>query len=347
MADEKPFDATTAKLARARRDGDLPRSSEINAVASVACASFVLFGILGVVAAAAREALVRAAAGSVPSGDVPHDIARHVQTGPYVVLGGAVFAVVAAALLGAVGATFAQARALTVKFPAPKLDKLNPFAGLKRMFSRDAVVSGAKALVVASAVAGCVVPAAREAFAAVGGNGDGAALASLVVRALRSLFASALAVAALFAIGDFGLENAKWRKRLRMTFDEIKRDSKSSDGDPLVRGRRRAAHRALVRGSIGRVADATFVVTNPTHVAIALEYRPPEIAVPRILVRAIDAGAREVKRRALELRVPIVENVPLARALLHATDVGDVIPPEAYVPVAAIVAMLARTGALR
>ena len=87
-------------------------------------------------------------------------------------------------------------------------------------------------------------------------------------------------------------------------------------------------------------------MTNPTHVAIALEYRPPEVAVPRVLVRAIDDGASEVKRLARELRVPIVENVPLARELLATTDVGDYIPPGAYAAVAAIVALRVREKAI-
>lgn len=329
MPEEKPFEPTPGRLARARREGDLPRSSDVNAVASLAIASLGLFAVLGIAASAARAALERAAFGT-PS------------AGPYAMLAFACGAVVACASLGALTATFAQARTFTFRFPTPKFAKLDPFAGVKRMCSRDAAVGGAKAFVVASAVTAAIVPSAREAFAALTSGADAAGLAALVVRALRTILASALAVAALFAVGDVALERAKWRKRLRMSFDEMRRDSKSSDGDPLVRGRRRAAHRALVRGSIARVAEAAFVVANPTHVAIALSYRPPEIAVPRVVVRAIDAGAREVKRRARALGIPIVENVALARALLAATDVGDAIPPETYAPVAAIVALLAR-----
>ncbi len=331
MAEEKSFDPTPAKLAKARRDGDVPRSADANAVASLACASLALFATLGILAGAARDALVRAAAAPA-----------FIAAGPYVELGGVAVAIVACALVGAVGATLAQARTIAFKFPAPKMDKLNPFAGLKRMLSRDALVGGVKALVVAGAVAAAVGPAARDVFAAVGGAAAPGELAALVVRALQGVVGSALVVASFFATVDIALERAKWRKRLKMSLDELKRDSKASDGDPLVRGRRRQAHRALVRGSIGRVKDAAFVVTNPTHVAIALDYRPPEVAVPCVLVRAIDAGAREVKRRARACGVPIIENVPLARALLAATDVGDPIPPETYAPIAAIVALLAR-----
>ena len=317
-------------MAKARRDGDIPRSSDVNAIASLACASLGLFLVLDPAAGAARTALAQAASGRAP------------DPGPYVVFGLVVLVVIVCALIGAVAATYAQARAFTVKFPAPKFEKLNPFEGLKRMLSRDAAIGGAKALVVSAAVAGAVVPAARDTFAALADVAAPARLGAIVVGAIRTTLVSALLVATLFAIVDLFLERAKWRKRLKMSFDELKRDSKQNDGDPLVRGRRRQAHRALVRGSIANVKNAAFVITNPTHVAIALDYRPPSIAVPRVIVRAIDAGAREVKRRARELGVPIVENVPLARALLASTDVGEPIPPDAYAAVAAIVAMLAR-----
>ena len=330
MAEEKPFDPTHARIAKARRDGDIPRSADVNAVASLACASLGLFLILDLAAGAARTALAQAASG------------RAIDPGPYVVFGLVALAVIACALVGAVAATYAQARTITVKFPAPKFEKLNPFEGLKRMLSRDAAIGGAKAFVVSVAVACAVVPAGRDTFAAVAGAASPAQLGAIVVRAIRAVLVAALLVAAAFAVVDMFLERAKWRKRLKMSFDELKRDSKQNDGDPLVRGRRRQAHRALVRGSIANVKNASFVITNPTHVAIALEYRPPAIAVPRVLVRAIDAGAQEIKRRARELGVPIVENVPLARALLASTDVGAPIPPGAYAAVAAIVAMLAR-----
>ena len=333
MADEKPFDPTPARMAKARRDGDLPRSADLNAVASLACASLGLFLMLDLAASAARTALAQAAAG------------RSLEPGPYLVLALVALVVIVCALVGAVAATYAQARTITVKFPAPKFEKLNPFEGLKRMFSRDAVIGGLKALIVSAAVTSAVVPAARETFAALAGSASPAHLGAIVVGAIRAMLASALVIAAGFAVIDLFLERAKWRKRLKMSFDELKRDSKHNDGDPLVRGRRRQAHRALVRGSIANVKNAAFVVTNPTHVAIALEYRPPAVAVPRVLVRAIDAGAREVKRRARLLGVPIVENVPLARALLASTDVGEPISPDAYAAVAAIVAMLAREPA--
>ena len=128
-----------------------------------------------------------------------------------------------------------------------------------------------------------------------------------------------------------------------MSHDELKRELKEQDGDPLARGRRRSLHRRIARTSIARIKDAAFIVTNPTHIAIALEYRPPDIAVPRVLVRSADEAAMRVREIAHLHDIPTIENVPLARSLYAKTRPGDYIPQETYVAVAEIVAQLRRT----
>lgn len=161
--------------------------------------------------------------------------------------------------------------------------------------------------------------------------------------ALRTAFAACV-VGAVFAALDFGVQYARWRNRLRMSFEELKRDRKEHDGDPLARGRRRALHRRIARGSLQRVKDAAFVVTNPTHIAVPLEYRPPEIAVPRVLLCAADEAAARVRELAAAYGIPVVENVPLARLLYAGGEPGAYIPPDAYIAVAEIVAALGMAG---
>jgi flagellar biosynthesis protein FlhB len=240
-----------------------------------------------------------------------------------------------------------QAGGPAFRFPAPSLKRLDPAAGLRRMFGRDAATGIAKALATATAVACATFPAVRDAFAANAANAGAVALVGIVGGALVFAFAGASATAVVFAAVDLALERAKWKRRLRMSFAELKRDLKQTEGDPLQRGRRRQAHRDLVRGSIGRLKDAAFVIANPTHVAIALEYAPPAVAVPRVLIRAVDAGARAVVERARILGVPVVRNVALARALLATAEVGRPIPRDQYGAVAFVVASLARAGALK
>jgi flagellar biosynthesis protein FlhB len=335
VSEEKRFDATPSRLARARREGDRPRSQDAGAVASLGAGVVALCVTLGALSAACRRALVDAAAPA------------HLSPGPYLLVAGCALGVAAGALAGSLLAAVATGGGLAFVMPSLKPAKLDPIAGLKRIFSRDAALAGAKALIVAGAVGLAIAAPVRETFARAQLGTSAAQTASLAGHALAGVAASALAVAALFACGDVALERAKWRRRLRMSLEELKRDRRQNDGDPLLRGRRRQAHRNLVRGAIARVAEAAFVVANPTHVAIALEYRPPAVAVPRVLVRARDAGALEVKRRANALGIPVVENVELARSLFASCGAGEYIPPTAYAPVAAIVAALLRAGTLK
>ena len=136
-----------------------------------------------------------------------------------------------------------------------------------------------------------------------------------------------------------------WLRKLRMSFEERKRESKEHDGDPFARGRRRALHRSLLRGAIAKVKDASFVVANPTHVAVALEYRPPDVPVPLVVVRAAGSAALRVRALAGVHRVPVIENVALARALYDDARVGQPIGRIHYVAVAEIVAALSRARA--
>ncbi len=335
MSEEKRFDATPSRLARARREGDRPRSQDATAVVSLGAGVLAAGALLGPLAGAFRRALVDAA------------FPARLSAAPYALAAACVLGVAASALAAALSAAVAQGGGLAFVAPAPNFRRLDPFAGLLRMFSRDAVVAGAKALVVAAAVGIAVAAPVREVFARAQTGASAAQTAALARHAVAGVLAGALTVAGAFACGDVALERAKWRRRLRMSLEELKRDRRQNDGDPQLRGRRRQAHRNLIRGSIARVAEAAFVVANPTHVAIALEYRPPAVAVPRVLVRARDAGALEVKRRARALGIPVVENVGLARLLFAATAAGEYIPPDAYAPVAAVVAALLRAGVLR
>jgi type III secretion protein U len=162
---------------------------------------------------------------------------------------------------------------------------------------------------------------------------------------LQACFAAA-AVGALFALADYAVVRRRWLRSLKMTFDEFKRDTKEQEGDPQAKSRRKLLHRTLVRGGVARTRDASFVVVNPAHIAIAIRYAPPAVAVPEILVRAADDAAYEVRRLAERAGVPIVEDVPLARLLWRCGEAGRPIPPESFVAVAYAIAALVRSGAL-
>jgi flagellar biosynthesis protein FlhB len=333
VSDSKPFAATPNRVARARREGQGPHASEPCVIA--ACAGGLTAAALSVppmlgcaanaIAAAARERTVAASTGGIAA-----------------MLGWAIVPLAAAAAC-AIAAGIADG-GLRTSMPGFDGKRVDPIAGFRRMFSRDALVAAARAAAAfAAAIAGLAL-LARDAFSGALEAIAPAALASFARSvALRSCL-SVLAVGALFALLDRWSAQRRWLENLRMTHEELKRDIRESEGDPQARGRRLALHRAIVRGSLARVREASFVVANPDHVAVALKYAPPGVPVPEILVRACDEGARRVKALAAEHGIPIVENVPLARALFAQGEAGETIPRDLYVAVAQIVAALVDEG---
>ena len=231
---------------------------------------------------------------------------------------------------------------------ALKLDfgKLAPMPGLKRMFGAEAAVAAARASMAFAAALVAVTPAgARSVAAAMTGASPVAAAGIAFAGMLQTCFI-ALAAGALFAFADYALVRRRWLHSLKMTFDEFKRDAKEQDGDPHAKSRRKQLHRTLVRGGIARTREASFVVVNPTHIAIGLRYAPPAVAVPEIVVRASDALALDVRALAERSHIPIVEDIMLARLLWQMGEAGRPIPAESFVAVATIIAALIRSGVL-
>ncbi len=142
---------------------------------------------------------------------------------------------------------------------------------------------------------------------------------------------------------DYLLQRQTYEKSLRMTKQEVKQESKDTDGNPQVRGRFRRLRREMLRRSLQKdVKRATAVITNPTHYAVAIEYRPSTMVAPVVVAKGRNLIAQKIKELARWHEVPIVENPPLAQALYKAADIGQMIPPKLYAAVAEILAFLYR-----
>jgi flagellar biosynthesis protein FlhB len=333
-ASEKSFDAPPSRIAKAKREGNVPRAQEFGANLAFAAAAIAAIAVSGRVGDLASSAIRRAAAGNVPAGDAG------------LMLLYALAPLCAAMVAGAFGG-MAQSGGLIVTSPSMNIARLHPFEGLKRMLSRDSVTHAARALGAFAISTGAMLPALRELVRAASAGMSTPAIANIAWRGAMRVIFSAVAVGMLFAIAEYAVARRAWLRKLRMSLAELKRELKESDGDPVARGRRRSLHRALARGAIARVKDAAFVVVNPTHVAIALEYRPPAVPVPAVLVRAAGEAAIRARRVAAAHGIPVVEDVQLARALYRDTRTGEPIPHEYYVAVAEVVVALYRRGALR
>ena len=257
-----------------------------------------------------------------------------------------VWPILAAALFIATGATLSQG-GLVIATDAltPDWQRMNPARNLQGLFSlagfsrilRSLLPSGIifyLALHMILNHAPMILHAARLS--------SRAALALIGGLSFSLAWQSSLVLLAWSGI-DYMLQRQTYEKSLRMTKKEVKQEAKDTDGNPHTRGRFRRLRRELLRKSLKRdVKRATAVITNPTHYAVAIEYRPSTMVAPVVVAKGSNLIAQKIKELARWHDVPIVENPPLAQALYKAAEVGQMIPSRLYVAVAEILAFLYR-----
>ncbi|HEV8550581.1 MAG TPA: EscU/YscU/HrcU family type III secretion system export apparatus switch protein, partial [Polyangiaceae bacterium] len=233
---------------------------------------------------------------------------------------------------------------------APALDRLDPFRGLSNLFSRERFFSLARALVataLAALVTASVLRGAAADLAATAGN-ERAAL-PLVLAAGKKLGVLVALTGLGLALVDRLVVERGWKRRHRMSKDEIRREFREAEGDPEVRARRKRAHQEALAGSIvNAVREATVVIVNPTHLASALRYVEELDDAPKLVAQGEGELARRIVEAAHAYGIPCIRDVPVARALRE-LEIGDEIPEALYEAVAeilrAVIDRQARPGA--
>ena len=148
---------------------------------------------------------------------------------------------------------------------------------------------------------------------------------------------------AFVSVGDYALQKYRWFTSLKMTKQEVRDESKNADGNQHVKGKLRSLQRAMSRRRmISDVPKATVVITNPTHYAIALQYRRGSMVAPIVLAKGVDHLAAVIRKKARDHSIPIVENKPLAQALYKTAEIGEMIPAPLFAAVAEVLAQLIR-----
>lgn len=257
--------------------------------------------------------------------------------------------VVAAATVGlAVG--LGQTRLMfATKALAPKLNVLNPMEGLKRIVSTRGLVEAAKSVLKVTLVLGMAswaVWARREDL----GRLCNCSLGAATGQAFDLVFAVAIRCAGLLAligVADYAYQWWEYERSLRMSRQEVIDEYKRTEGDPNMRARRRSLRRNMMQQGISReMKQANVVVTNPTHIAVALWYKPG-MPAPRVVAKGRFHMAQRIVAIARKQGTPIVQNIPLARALYKTAGVGDYVPGTLYQAVAEVLATLYRAARQR
>ncbi|WP_237217755.1 EscU/YscU/HrcU family type III secretion system export apparatus switch protein, partial [Falsiroseomonas oryziterrae] len=254
-----------------------------------------------------------------------------------------VLPVAGAAALGAGVATLLQTRGLVSAVPLrPRLDKVNPWAGLKRLFGAEALADLVRSLVKLAMVGLALWFAAGDVAAlqrALHAPPEG--LLATASGHVARLLGAALAAFAAVAVLDLLWVRFNHLRQLRMSRQELRDELKETEGDPTIRAQRRLRRESRARSRMmAEVPRAAVVVTNPTHYAVALAYQEGDSA-PKVVAKGVEELAARIRATAVAAGVPVVANPPLARAL-HRLELGRQIPAEHYQAVAEIIAFVWR-----
>lgn len=350
---EKPDNAqrteepTAKRLADARKDGDSPKSQEILAAVMLAA------GALGVWLFGGDVAMQLARLGGGVIGEAhsisvdPAGLRRLFVTlaiSAGLALGGLGVVIFAAAFLGNVGQA---APVIAPKKIKPSLDRISPAAGVKRILGPQGLFNFAKGvakiILVGTILGFAIWP--RKDLLAQSLSMNAAQLLGAVQGLVLLLVGLAAIVMIVLAAGDYAFQRHQWRQRLRMTREEVRREQKETEGDPQIRARQRQARETLARSRMMQaVENATVLIMNPTHYAVALDYESGSADAPVCVAKGVDELALRMREIARENNVPVIENPPLARTLHATTEVGEHIPIDQYEAVAKIISFIMSKG---
>jgi flagellar biosynthesis protein FlhB len=227
---------------------------------------------------------------------------------------------------------------------APKLSKISPMAGVKRLFSKQAIANFVKGLLKLALIGGIVTALLwpqrmrLEGMVAI----DPAGILAIMRSLSLDMLGAVVAILALVAAADYLFQYTQWFQRQKMSLREIKDEYRQSEGDPMVKAKIRQLRQSRARKRMmAAVPQASVVITNPTHFAVALKYERGMNA-PVCVAKGVDAIARKIREVATEHAIPVVENPPLARALHATVEIDQEIPAEHYQAVAEVISYVMR-----
>ena len=235
----------------------------------------------------------------------------------------------------------------TSKPLTPKLNRLNPISGFKRIFSFRALMDLFKSLAKLAAIIAVIYSVVTDEIQSIPHLVDMGLLQSLtyVGNVIINMGINVGIVFIFIALLDFSYARWKHTKDLRMSKQEIKEEYKQTEGNPLIRGKIRQKMREVsMRRMMQSVPQADVIITNPSHYAVALQYNRESLTptAPVVVAKGVDYLAKRIRELAMEHKIEIVENVELARAIYNTVDIGKEIPPDMYQAVAEILAFVYR-----
>lgn len=345
-AGEKTEEPTGKKLEDAREKGNVAKSPEF-VTAAFLLGSLMVFSFAW---PPLWRFLMDTMGGTLAqAADASHEgagLISYVQVMSFRVMVAVVGAMAALSVI-AIGVQAMQTGGLLTTQPLmPKFERMNPISNIGKFFGPQPYVDLAKSLLKMFIVSYAVYATLVDAWPDVQGlalNSSPMALMQLMQKYGYALLKNAGMMFVVLAVADYGFQRWKTHEDLKMTKQEVKDESKSQEGNAEVKGRRRSLARERIRRAMfANVKTADVVIVNPVHIAIAIKYDPSVAPAPYIVALGERKIALRIKELAFQHGVPVIENKPLARAMIKVAKVGTMIPVEMYLAVAEVLAFVMR-----
>jgi flagellar biosynthesis protein FlhB len=343
MADEndaadKTEDPTQKRLDDAQDRGDVAKSHEVNTWFMIAGATLVLSTFSGSIGGIQLPLRNLIANSWMFRADGPGLMAL-VHNLEYALIAALGVPLLMLALTAIAGNMVQHRLVWSAESLKPKFSKISPAAGAKRIFGKQAAANFAKGvfkLIALGAVMTAILWPERHRLESMM-HFDPAEILGVTTNLTLQLMGAVVAMLAVVAIADYFFQYRQWYERQKMSLQEMKEEFKQSEGDPQVKGRIRQLRQARMRKRMmAAVPKASVIITNPTHYAVALSYERG-MSAPVCVAKGVDLIALKIREVAGEHDIPVVENVPLARALYATVEIDDEIPVEHYHAVAEII----------
>ena len=341
--EEKTEEATPKKKSEARKKGQIARSKDVGLAITMVTCTLVILLLSGMIVGNLKDTMVY----FLQSGMLQDINEMSIKSIVLTILMKAALCilpvVVPIMIAGIVASLIQTGFLLTGESLKPKFSKLNPISGFKNMFSKKSFVDLLKNLAVVTIIGFIGFLYVRDNYDKILqiSNTYLPSLGGQVQDLVVGIFFQVSVVLVIIAAADYFVQFRFHQKDLRMTKQEIKEEYKQMEGDPQIKSKIKQKQREMAtRRMMASVADATVVITNPTHFSIALKYEEGNNEAPKVVAKGADLVALKIKEVAKENDVPIMENKPLARMIYEQVDIDREIPQEMYQAVAEILAMV-------
>jgi flagellar biosynthesis protein FlhB len=344
MAD-KTEAPTSRRLVKARESGNVAKSNELNNAVSLLAGIFLLSMLARSMVAGMKDILTTALSLPVDM-DFNAGGVRHIAYGDLLTVGPWIGLFFLGMLATGILINLIQTGPMiTTSKLGIHLERINPLSRLSQMVSLNGLMELAKAVVKLLIIGGVVYAFLQERMQEL------MSLVQMDIYSAISMWAglayemmirAAIAYGVL-AVVDYVYQRWSWMRGLKMTKEEVKEDNKMSEGDPFIRGRIRQQQRKIARmRMMSNIKKADVIITNPTHLAIALAYDAHAMQAPRVLAKGADFVAAQIIARAREFGIPIMQNIPLAHSLFKTVAIDQEVPPALYVAMAQVMAYVYR-----